>query len=328
MLSENDSFFKDADASHSSTSSGSASSIPSASWSQLEETASWIQASATQANGFLALSPPFLHHQDDAHLLMEAGQPGQAFLSTAEHEEACHAALLKSHVATIESLKALREHHVDKNTMVLWDLDNTIIHSHVMEARDEWFRAYLTHWNEQGDPEAFNRTITRYLDAHSRTTVEVIEPETRDVVEEMNQLAKHTFGITSRGHMMKEDTARQLESVNVSFNPPEVQNFQKDLDGRLVVFHNGVLFCNGRPKSHCLTAFLNETGIKAKSMFFVDDHEKHVRDLQEMAAALSIHYVGFRYAAKDSVVTSFSLSEADTHPEHPKTFAHATSKPR
>jgi hypothetical protein len=206
--------------------------------------------------------------------------------------------------------------HVDRNTLVVFDIDNTVLEPMQTLGSDQWFYHLLQKVKAEeklDDERAIDRAMEIWNAVQQDTQVRAVEPETPALIRELQQKGIATFALTARTLDSAEVTKKQLRSIGVDFAARPLH--PSDLDFTLASparFTAGILFAGEKnAKGDVLLAFLAKVGLRPKRVLFIDDKEKNVVSVERSLTSAAIPHVVFRYGAADPRVSRFRADVAD-----------------
>lgn len=205
--------------------------------------------------------------------------------------------------------------YVDADTLVLLDIDDTILVPKQMLGSDEWFCAQLQRNREttSSREEALEQTLAQWEAIRMITKMELVEPGTNDVIAMLQHRGHCVMGLTTQGFTLATRTSRQLAREGIFFTKtaPTREEHYLQLNGHGVLFRNGILFTSGTSKGESLFRWLDQVGITPQRILFVNDKESHLRDVERGAEKHHVPFVGLRYAYSDARKRAFSMEIAD-----------------
>ena len=217
-----------------------------------------------------------------------------------------------THMTAIESA-------VRPDSLVIFDIDNTLLEPTGFLASDQWFY-YLLEQLEQREDEkaALADAIARWNAASAVVEVRPIEPDTAAVIGRLQARGIETMALTARSYDLADVTFKQLAAVGIDFSahaphrgPLEVPN-ETTPGARPSRLIRGVIFVDeGNDKGKVLVSMLTRMGAMPKHVVYVDDKEHHVVDVGRALAARGIALDGFRYGAADPHVETFKRAMAE-----------------
>jgi hypothetical protein len=213
---------------------------------------------------------------------------------------------------------------VQPGTVLVFDIDNTLVEASQMYGSDQWFEHLVHNGIAEAkklglpEPEVKNRAIKRAIEiwqpVQKVTTVQPVERETASIIQGFQQQGYCTMGLTARPLEIEEATQRHLRSVGVNLAagckmPEQMKGFESKQD---VGWYNGVLFVGpGNDKGEALVHFLKSNGVEAKRIVFVDDKSRNTDSVERACAKASLDCVNFRYGAADRKVKKFDPKIAE-----------------
>ncbi len=211
------------------------------------------------------------------------------------------------------SIKIVHDHVKSKDTLVLFDLDETVFEI-PGAINDFWFTQMFNHARSLGhDDHGAIKVIVPLYEPRMRAAPAVLpaEAETVSVIQTLQQKNIPVMGLTTRGLSLTESTTQQLSSIGVDFSVTSVTpyNILFSLAKEPAKIHNGVMFCGSNSKGDALKALLQTTAFTPKKIVFVDDKERHLKAVKQAAVDLGIEFVGIRYAQLDEKVKQYVLDD-------------------
>lgn len=204
--------------------------------------------------------------------------------------------------------------YVDKDTMLIFDLDNTLIAPTGNFGSDAWFD-YM--WDSyKMDPlnkDTYTLTLQSWARAQDHVKVSPIESTSLSIIDQAKKMGNPVMALTSRNPALKAVTERQLSLAGIQFTPsvgmlnsyqfPAAyqKNFRDD-----AVFDRGILFVGGNKKGTVLESFFHVAKFLPKKIVYVDDKRGHVENLEQVCKSMNIAYTGFRYGALDEKVKRYT----------------------
>lgn len=215
------------------------------------------------------------------------------------------------HITTVLS-------HVKQETLVVFDLDATLIEPTQMLGNDPW--AYYA-----GDKvieecggnvqEGLKKFEPLWYAVQKRVNVKLVEKAALGVLATLQQRGIKTLGFTSRGRGLIDRTYEQLASVGLDLSKNSIWDHEEK--GDTFYFNQGILFTDvGGNKGKIFHSFLEKIGKKPKHIVFVDDKEKYVNHMQKMCHQEAIPFVGIWYRGAKKTIKNFNPAIADVQLAH------------
>ncbi len=205
----------------------------------------------------------------------------------------------------------------DKNTLVLFDVDETLIIPADVALRSAT-KQHFTHWLENTLATIFNdapHTYDYYFDFWdvSPHPWMVIEPMIIDMIASLQKRGVTVLALTfarsgAVGHLIPsypEYRSGVLQSLDIDFNkaniPDVTFNQLPKLHDSYPLLHKGILYTNHVSKGDVLGAFLDYLQWKPNHIIFFDDTLKRIKEVAQEACARGIPYTGYHYFGADHV---------------------------
>lgn len=226
----------------------------------------------------------------------------------------------------IVEIKQMKEilPEIEDQTLVAFDLDNTLVEAKQMLGGDAWFE-YLLHQftaenmakgmdQKEATLAAIPKASAGWQPYQQVTEVNVVESGTPDLIRALQRQGRVTMGLTARPLELERASLRQLRTVGVDFFqggklPAVMKGFS---DNRNVAWHHGVLFVGpGQDKGTILKRFLEKNNVAHKKIVFVDDKQRNVDAVDRAFDGTTTPCVCFRYGAADEKVRRFDPKIAE-----------------
>lgn len=218
------------------------------------------------------------------------------------------------------------EAELTPDTLLIFDLDNTIIMPAQTLGGEEWFdylvEKYVAKAVSAGTkPDtakllALRQALEEWNAVQEVTQSIPVEKNAPAVVAEAQRSGVKTMALTARPPELKKKTFEQLQAAGFALHANAHHREAFDLKGAMPTRHeNSVVFVNaGNNKGDILVQYLQTTGNLPKKIVFVDNKLKHVEAVQKalQQAAVKVDYVGCRHGATDAKIAAFDKNIADT----------------
>ncbi len=193
--------------------------------------------------------------------------------------------------------------YIRAQSLIVLDLDNTIIEPHQTLGSDEWF-THSIHLHLQAGKDsqtAVHLTAQDWLKVQHSAPMKPVEPETPALIRSIQKAGHFVLGLTARTHEIAPRTIEQLRDISIDFliNPVSSNTLQFDPETE-TTHHAGIIFVTGPiQKGHALTKFFDHQKLKPEHVIFVDDKQHHAVSVENALKAAEIDHVVFRYGAND-----------------------------
>lgn len=203
--------------------------------------------------------------------------------------------------------------HVDQETWVFLDVDNTMIESTQHLGSAQWRNHIRKKTRECGyTPEETELALDKFwVFVQHFASVKLVDSQTVDVIERLKEADVRVFSLTAREPIEATHTQRQLGSVGISLFTDPILDPAFLPTEKLALLDQGVIYCGDNTKSAAIAAFFEEMGAKPKKVVFVDDHRGQVFELEKVIEGMGIEFVGMRFSGADERVQAFDGDIAD-----------------
>ena len=207
---------------------------------------------------------------------------------------------------------------ISQNTLVVFDLDNTVIEAGQTLGSDQFFGYLVEKGKAQGldDKAAVNCALFNASFIQPFTPSIPVEVDTPRFIRTLQANGISVIALTARPFEWAKGTLSQLYSVGVDFRRSSVTSDAIQDPNFTARFLNGVLFMkSGQDKGVALSNFMARAHHPFKNVVFIDDKLKNVQNVDAaFNAAMNtavIPHIEFRYGAADARVKAFNPKIAD-----------------
>jgi hypothetical protein len=209
-------------------------------------------------------------------------------------------------IKELPSLSEL-EQYVNNETLLLFDIDNTLMRPKQMLGSDEWFTFYLNkkiaEYNDR--QKALKEALSLWGAIQTVTSVQYVEPCTQTVIESLRKKNISIMVLTQRKQNFATLSIQQLRSLQLDFSKTApVKTFFELKEMPLVKYEEGALFCDEYHKGESFLCFLRQNALHPKRVVFVDDKRFQLEQLNVLESE-GIEYFGLRYGGADVYVREF-----------------------
>lgn len=220
------------------------------------------------------------------------------------------------------------QRHASKNTLIILDIDDTLLIPVQMLGCDEWFLTRLAHYQEEGKDktQSLEKSLAEWEAVRHLTKMEIVEPGTDEIIAQFQEKGYQVMGLTTQGLSLATRTHQQLKqnNINLSLTALSQEDCYLNIDGHGVLFRNGILFTSGMHKGKALFSLLSQIQYSPKQIVFINDKASHLMSIEVMAEENGIEFIGLRYNYSDSRKAAFKKEIADYQFCH-STFSHLLS---
>jgi len=220
---------------------------------------------------------------------------------------------LNGRIIEIKNMSELPKYTNEPNTLVIFDIDNTILEPTNELGSDQWFSACVKKEIDSGlnKIEAINKVVPSYIAAQQKAKVKLVEPQTSKIISSLQKQKIPMLALTARGIELSNCTFSQLKSikVNLSLKSPWKKELTFSDCPFQANYRNGIIFCTQNNKGQILNKFLDMTAFKPSKIVFIDDRKSHLEDVEKELENTKISFIGLRYSYLDEKVNRFVLRE-------------------
>ena len=212
-----------------------------------------------------------------------------------------------------DQVKTVKE-HLTPGSLVVFDIDNTLIEPVQELGNDQWFRHRLKNLTHQGlsQEQAIKQCVLDWEAIRNVTEMQLVEEGVNDFISSIQTDEVPVMGLTTQGYSLALRTIFHLNKLGIDLSPtsPSLEDQVFKLD-RVMLYKNGILFTEAGHKGHALFALLDLVDYHPKQVIFVNDKHSHLLPIEETCKERGIPFIGIRYSALDKKVASFNPEVAE-----------------
>jgi hypothetical protein len=205
---------------------------------------------------------------------------------------------------------------VDQDTLVVFDIDNTLARTETEFGSDEWF----SHLVSQKMMEGYDYFSAIYLVlplayyAQFNLPLQLTDPILVPLFRHLKTEHINSIGLTSRGLYLAERTYEQLKNIGIVFviNHLYKNEFILQPLSHPCLYKYHIIFCGNNNKGEALLLFLSTINYYPKKIIFIDDKMSHVHAVEQALQTTTIEYLGIRYTGCDHHVHNFDPAKAES----------------
>jgi len=225
---------------------------------------------------------------------------------------------LQSEIIEIDHFEEIYP-QIHTDTLIVLDIDNTLIEPCQTLGSDQWFYSQLHHYVLMGfdTTNALEKALSEWMSIQNVTKVKPVEENIPKIIRDLQSRNYRVIALTTRGLELSTRTIEQLKSVGIdlSITAPTKEDLFF-MNGRGVLFRNGVLFTAATNKATALFKLLHETKVDPKSIIYVNDKRSHFYPVEEFANHHQIPFIGLRYGFLDEKIRSLDRTLTDVQLKH------------
>jgi hypothetical protein len=194
-------------------------------------------------------------------------------------------------------------------TMVILDIDDTLLVPVQMLGCDEWFQSRLRCYEQEGltASESLEKSLAEWEAVRHLTKMEVVEEGTEETIQILQDRGYVVMGLTTQGLALAMRTRQQLmeHRIDLSCSALSYDDHYFIVDGRGILHHAGILYTSGTHKGLALFTLLDQLEYLPKRILFINDKHSHLLSIEETAKERGVEFVGLRYAYSDARKAAF-----------------------
>ena len=210
--------------------------------------------------------------------------------------------------------------HLSEGDLLLLDIDDTLLITKQMLGCDEWFQYKYKQYKQEGlsPEEALKKALNQWIAIRKLTDMELVEPQTDDHIQDLQEKGFQVMGLTTQSHMLSERTNEHLKQVSIHLQKtaPSQKDHYFVQEGRGVLYRHGILFTAGTHKGQALIDLLEILELRPKKIVFINDKESHLKEVEVLVEQYGIPFVGLRYAYSDEKKSAFCPKIAEIQFTH------------
>lgn len=216
--------------------------------------------------------------------------------------------------------------HLKPNTLVILDIDDTILVPVQTLGSDVWFTHQLKKYlATNSSDDALDKALAEWEAIRHLTQMKIVEEGSVEIIKELQSRNISVMALTTQGLALATRTVNQLLALGVDFSltaPSKEDHYFINKHG--VLYRQGILFTSGTPKGTALSTLLNIIQFHPDHIVFLNDKLTHLRDLESGLDKQNVSFTGLRYSYSDARVNSFDPRIANIQWER-STFGHILS---
>jgi len=218
--------------------------------------------------------------------------------------------------------------HATPGTLVISDIDDTILIPLQMIGSDEWFSHRINKHRTDGlQPNlALEKTVAEAQAVRQLTQMKLAEPGTDKIIQALQKKGICVMGLTVQASAVAMRTNQQLKTSNVDLtvNALSKEDQYFPLNGQNMLYKNNILFTTGTSKGEALFTLLDKIKVTPKRIVFIDDKASNVADVEKWAKKRNVQFIGLRYSHSDQSKAAFRPDVAEVQ-FNQSTFTHLLS---
>jgi len=217
-------------------------------------------------------------------------------------------------IDTFEEILAYTHSVEPKNSLVLVDIDDTVLEIRTQLGSHSWCRWLIDYFEKKGMTHWQAIVVENNLSAgiNPQLPVQVVDEKAPAIVAKLQKMDFPVLGLTARLTTQVGETMVQLRSCGYQLQHPL---WPKEPHWFLTVpqalYHDGVIFSTRwHKKSEALFDFLEFLHFHPTTIFFIDDTLSNLQDLEKACLDAHIDFVGLHFSKSDERAKNFNLQIA------------------
>lgn len=220
---------------------------------------------------------------------------------------------INSQIIESDTIAEVLNHIEDQDTLVVFDIDNTLAAPQQELGSDEWFNFMIQEKMAEGFDftQAANIILPTYFHIQFHISLLPIEEQSSEILYDLIQRGIPTMALTARSIYVANRTHEQLNQINIAFSMPHAQSQELALSmPKPCIYKHGILFSDQNDKGETLLCFLDNINYHPKKIIFVDDKFKNLRAVEDDLFRRQISFLGIRFTRCDEKIKNFDGAKA------------------
>lgn len=234
---------------------------------------------------------------------------------------------LQGEIFEVKKFKEI-ERYVNPETLVIVDIDDTLLIPVQTLGTDVWFLDRFEHHLQlkKDSTIALDRALAEWEAVRHLTKVKIVEEGSNKIIDELQKSGNVVMGLTTQGLALATRTVMQLQTltIDLSRTAPSKQDHYFINGKNGVLYRHGILFTSGTSKGDALIKLFDIINYHPKHVVFINDKKTHLHDVEKSLELKNINFIGLRYSYSDERVANFSKEIAEIQWCH-STFDHILS---
>ena len=199
--------------------------------------------------------------------------------------------------------------YVTSQTLVVLDIDDTLLVPKQMLGTDAWFLYRLKMYLDEGLSKnvALDKALSEWEAIRHLTKVCLIEENIPEIIEQLQNRGVTVMGLTTQGLALATHTVNQLKSleIDLSRTAPSKSDYYFQ-NGHGVLYRDGILFTSGTHKGKAFLQLLDHCELSPSHVLFINDKATHIAELEKSVTERDILFTGIRYGFSDERIANFN----------------------
>jgi len=220
---------------------------------------------------------------------------------------------LAASIIESNTLTAVLDYIDAPNTLVIFDIDNTIARPIQELSSDEWFCHLVDSRMAQGHDyiTSIYYALPAAFYAQFNIPLTPTEHGIKELLANLSNKGIAVMALSTRSLFIAERTLEQLDNIGIEFYAPQFDPSDLVLPMLHPCFYkHGILFGGNNDKGQALMCLFNLMNYRPETVIFIDDKMKYVVSVESALEQEGINYYGIRYSGCDDRVKNFDPEKA------------------
>lgn len=227
--------------------------------------------------------------------------------------EISHDQKVISLIVESDQLDDIKQYINQDKTLVVFDLDNTLVAPKLEIGTEQWFNYTLRHMqNGHKMQDAIDALLPLFFQINQHIPLYLTENIIPELLQSLYKQDIPVIAVTARSDILKDCTIKQL--CNAGIELPFIGFGEKEIKETFRVpmsFVHGIIFSANNDKGLLLFYILDQVGYRPNKIIFVDDKYNNVAMVARACAEHKVPFVGIRYSRLDERVAQFDSVKAE-----------------
>lgn len=218
-------------------------------------------------------------------------------------------------ILEIHSIDSVLDHIKGRDSLVIFDIDNTLVHTEQEIGSDAWAYWMVQQKLKQGmlPSQAINFMFDLFGHVHDHIEVFPVEEQTVRVLRTLKEQDIPTICLTGRPSRMIDRTREQLKNAGCELNSPEQLVKPTSFNIKQHVELSQGVICGGiNDKGDVLSVLVDTLPYQLpETVVFIDDKKSCVESIGKTCTNRSAEYTGLRYGFLDDKSSKFDPKKAE-----------------
>jgi hypothetical protein len=219
-----------------------------------------------------------------------------------------------AHIVESDTLLSILNYPITPNTLIIFDIDNTLAHPIEELSSDEWFCHLVDTKMLEGNDmlTSIYYALPAAFYAQFYIPLRLTEKTTAALIQQLIDNGIAVMALSTRSLFIAERTLEQLDQINIHFVMPHIDTDELVLPmPHPCLYKHGILFGGNNDKGQALTCLFNIMNYHPDTVIFVDDKMKHLLSVENALEPRNITFYGIRYSGCDELVKNFNPAKAE-----------------